>query len=154
MSPHQVNRAEKLPVNADELGMPKPGRHRSPLPDLLQPRRLAPRHCGEFLVLPMPSSTSISSRRAPASVAADHRCADTPPVMLRWPPGHSATTKWFTIVPWFFLAYSLVRGRSRASPSLSAARRRWVPVRGQRSWPGRALVAASVALGPPVSGSG
>jgi hypothetical protein len=59
------------------------GRRRSLVSDLLRPRRAAHRHRGEFLVLPMPSSISISSRRVPASVAADHRSADTPPVMFR-----------------------------------------------------------------------
>jgi hypothetical protein len=137
LSPRQANRDGTLPVVADEPRFLTTGRRRSPLSDLLQPRRPAPRHRGEFLVLPMPSSISISSRRAPASVVADHRRADTPPVMLQWPPGHSATTIGFTLVPWFFLSYSIVRGGSRASPTSSVGRRRWAPGTGQWFWPGQ-----------------
>jgi hypothetical protein len=65
-SPRQVNRAWKLPVDADELGMLQPGRRRSPPLDHLRPRQLVPRHRGELLVLIASSVVSILVRSIPA----------------------------------------------------------------------------------------
>jgi hypothetical protein len=58
--PRQANRAGKLPVDADELSMLKPSRHRSPHPDHLRPRRRALQLRGELLNLPMHSISSNS----------------------------------------------------------------------------------------------
>jgi hypothetical protein len=91
-SPRQVNRAGKLPVDTDELGMLQPGRRRSPPLDHLRLLRRALQLRGELLNLPVlfPRSPAFGIIAAP-SITVSRRTAMSP-VRLRRPNQSGATT--------------------------------------------------------------
>jgi hypothetical protein len=107
--------------------MPKLGRRRSPLPDLLRPHRPAPRHRGELLVLLVSSIVSISIRSIIALSITVRRRSAMSLVHLWRPIGSGATTIWLALIPCFDSTYprDLIRNKSLDSSLIWELRPRW-----------------------------
>jgi hypothetical protein len=153
-SSRQANQAGKLPVDADELGIPKPDHRRSRVLDHLRPLRAAHRVPSEITKLPSFSLLRFVSWIIIAPIAAVHRRAAMSPELLRWPIGHSTTTKWFIVVPWFQSIQEFVPGNLRSLPPSSFASPAVSPVHGQQCWPGQCHRGSWRGPGPSISDSG